>query len=198
MNGRIIRENYVLTQKEKNIKATRNRLDDAIKKLNLPSYIFRETLEVYTGLMHKNICIGRGNNEILCACLYIITVKNNVQRNMAELLNVFDLNKRTFLRCVKLVKVKARINLDYTEHILDLIINTVNILNLKPETLKTAVDIFEKHRLKFSGKNPRTIAAAIIYVSSIKNKDKVSQKKLSNMLEIMENSIRTRSKDLFI
>jgi transcription initiation factor TFIIB len=71
-------------------------------------------------------------------------------------------------------------------------------LNLKRVTEQVAVDILRdaKARQELSGKDPRGLAAAALYLSCVKNRDKRTQKEVAEAAGTTEVTLRNRVKGL--
>jgi transcription initiation factor TFIIB len=71
-------------------------------------------------------------------------------------------------------------------------------LNLKRVTEQIAVEILReaKARQELSGKDPRGLAAAALYLSCVKNRDKRTQKEVAEAAGTTEVTLRNRVKGL--
>jgi transcription initiation factor TFIIB len=187
---------------EKNLWIAIPKLNQIKTYFNLPNYIIEDTLKIYIYAVKKKLTLGRTINGILCASLYFILKFYRKPIVINELLLAFNISKKKFAYCYGAMinnvmpnfKMKMHnftpqeyINKFYEE--LDLSINCRNI----------AIKVVEESKKKgliTSGKDPKGIAAASLYISSKKNEEHRTQKEICRIANVSEITLRMRLKEI--
>jgi len=196
-NGRIIKEQWMLNCKEKNLLNTTNELHRLASKLALPKYLEEETTKMYKLAVEKDLCIGRDNNSTLYAALYHTCIKYNNPKTINEIIEYTEIEKQQLLRAYKLLK--KRLELKRTSYDpIDMLPRFISKLKLSHNCLIKAAQIIEqiKGTAAYSGKNPKSIIAASIYIAAKHNNEKITQRQIANELSIIEPTIRKRYKEI--
>ncbi|MFX1303796.1 MAG: hypothetical protein ACFFBV_14095 [Promethearchaeota archaeon] len=187
---------------ERNLWIALPKLNFAKSYFNLPNYIIEDTLKIYISAAKKKLTLGRTINGILSVSLYFALKFHGKPIIIKELLTAFQISKKKFIYCYKAVinsiipNLNMRIyNFTPQEYInkfyeeLDLSINCRNI------AMKLVED--SKNRgLKISGKDPKGIAAASLYISSKENDEFRTQKQICKIANVSELTLRTRLKEI--
>ena len=197
VEGKIVKGAWLLTSKEKNLYHAKKNLDLLASKLILPDYIKDQAYYLYQKAVYKNLCIGRDNNSILYACVYAACNLNNIPKTALEITEYSDIDKKHLLRAYSLLQRELGFKRVIYDPI-DLLPRFITNLNLSNKTLTKATQILSKIKgtAMYSGKNPKSIIAASIYIAAKLNKERITQRDLANKIGVMEVTIRKRYKEI--
>lgn len=172
-------------------------LDGIRAKLGLPESVVEKSAHIFRKAAGKKILSGRSTTGILCATVYLACRITGTPRTIQDIADAGNIKRK---------------NLQKTYRFL------VNELDLTPETYSPAdfverilneVGVGKKTRLDAirlmsevldagisTSKNPMSMAAAVVHLASLKNREKISQLKISEASGISSVTIRDRSKEI--
>ena len=163
--------------------------------LKLPSYATEESARLYREAAFKGFTRGRSIEVIVAASVYMACRSFEIPIALDDLVRAYDgtytkkeIGKsfRTILRELN-IKVMPQYPADYIPKI-------CTKLNLNAEIQTHAMQLLEKAE-KFktlSGKGPKGIAAAVVYISAMLNNKKIIQKKVADASYVTEVTLRNR------
>lgn len=197
VEGKIVKGAWLLTAKEKNLYHAKKNLDLLASKLILPDYIKDQAYYLYQKAVGKNLCVGRDNNSILYASVYAACNLNNIPKTALEITEYSDVDKKHLLRAYSLLQRELGFKRVIYDPI-DLLPRFISNLNLSNKTLTKATQILSnvKRTTEYSGKNPKSIIAASIYIAAKLSDEKITQRDLTNKIGVMEVTIRKRYKEI--
>ncbi len=170
--------------------------------LNLSKYTRMTIKHFIYQFMKKNSLKGRSCKSFVGAVTYLILAQQNIPvtfKKIADALDLFEIKKLKNTYSFILEKINLNAPFIYSNNFFkNLIINICQKLKLSIEIQNECcftLDDLEIHILG-SGKNPRGFIGALIYLISIKNKEKISQEKIAKALDITEVTIRKRVKEI--
>jgi len=197
MDGKIVKSPWLLNAKEKNLQRGRTRIQLLASKLKLPSYIVDQAMELYKKAVFKDLCIGRNSYTVVCACVYITCIQNQIPKTAQEVTSFGSITHTQMLRIVKLLKHELGLKLEPFDPV-DLLPRYVSNLGLSHKTLQKASELLEKVKKTniYSGKSPKSIVAAVIYLAAKLNGEKVVQRIVADETGVIEATIRKRYKEV--
>ncbi len=150
--------------------------------------------------MKYNLLQGKSYLSFVSAATLLVLRKESVPiglKEMAEILSL-DLKKLTKAYFFLIKKTRQRIP---KQNLKKLIEKFCENLNLPQETQTLCCSLSDKLNTDFSGKNPRGIAGAIIYIiananNANKKERRITQKEISKVAKITETTIRERIEDI--
>jgi transcription initiation factor TFIIB len=187
---------------ERNLWIAIPKLNHIKTQLNLPNYITEDALRIYISAAKSKLTLGRTIDGILSVSIYFALKINGVPRLIEEILSAFQISKKKFVYCYKAVinkilpDLKLRIH-NFTPQ--DYINKFYDELNLSIKSRNIAVKVIEdskKKGLNTSGKDPKGIAAASLYISSKINDEFRTQKQICKIANISEITLRMRLKEI--
>ncbi len=175
--------------------------DGLTKKLNLPSVVQKEAVEIYKKA-HKKKIVGRTTKIMIAACVYAAIRRSpDVSRTLLEIERASDFKKKSIQTCYR--RIHKELNLEPglpdPKQKLGKIGNTLNLSAIKTELVKrTARKILDDARKlgMMGGKNPNGLAAAAIYIACKRHKVPKTQHEIANAADITELILRQRKKEL--
>ncbi len=169
---------------------------------NIPDYVANDTFKIYLIATKKKLAMGRGIEALISASIYCALRMNNIPLFMEDLIKNTDISKKRFLSCFRMIyklvlpelhfKLKPFNALDYLDKLRE-------ELHLSMKCRYVAINMLqkcEKNGITFSGRDPRGIAAALLYLSSKICDEFRTQKEICNLSNITEATLRARIKEI--
>ncbi|MFX1601060.1 MAG: transcription initiation factor IIB family protein [Promethearchaeota archaeon] len=187
---------------ERNLWIAIPKLNLVKSQLNLPNYIIKDTLKIYISAAKKKLTRGRSINGILGVSLYFALKFYGKAIIIEEILSAFQISKKKFIYCYKAVINTIIPNLNLRVHNFtpqEYINKFYEELNLSTNCRNIAIKVVEDSKKKgfqTSGKDPKGIAAASLYISSKKNDEPRTQKQICKIANVSEITLRMRLKEI--
>ena len=157
--------------------------------MGLPKAIKEEAAILFKKAYEKKITQRRNMNGIVVACIYLACRVMKLPKTLHEIIKYTDVDKTTIGKYYRLILSTLNITV-LPNNPRDFIIEYGNMLGLSMATINKAFEFEEKIRGKIIGKNPRSIASALLYISALLNDERITQKDISKVSQISEISIR--------
>ena len=172
-------------------------LDGIRAKLGLPDVAVEETAYLFRKIMSKKILAGRSTVAILCATTYIACRLTNTPRTIQDVSNAGNIKRKQLQSIYRFILKELEI---YPESYnpIEFVARIANATNASEKTKRDAAKILQlgQKRGMNTGKNPMGMAAAAVYLSSLKNQEKISQTMISKISGISSVTIRDRAKEI--
>ncbi len=187
----------VTTSIERNLRLAMADLRRVASYLNLPSVVRDEAARVYNYVLQRGLVRGRSMESVIAACIYSACRSYNIPRTLDEISNASDVERKEIGRTYRFIIRKMGVKVTPSSP-KDYISRFASILNLSPKTQNEALKILKKAESSelTSGRGPAGIAAAALYVSSLLNDEKKTQREVADVAGITEVTIRNRYKEL--
>lgn len=197
VDGKVFKGHWIFSSKEKNLHRARKKLKWLESKLSLPMYIKEQSYNIYKHAVDKDLCVGRDNYSILFACVYASCIQNEIPKTPYEIIEYSDVDKKHMLKAYKLLKKELGLKLNNYDPV-DMLPRFINRLGLSQTCLNRAMVLLNKVKPLpiYSGKNPKSIVAAVIYIAAKLCKEKISQRDIANEMALMEVTIRRRYREI--
>ena len=163
-------------------------------KLAIPDNVVENAAYIYRKAVSKKLTRGRTRASLIAASLYASCRETNTPRTLDDIAEVANIERRTLSRDLRTLVRRLDLKLDQYD-VASFIVKISNNLNLKEKTKRDAFDILKQAQKKqlTSGKHPVALAASSLYISSIKNGEKFSQKKFAIVAGVSDVTIRNRT-----
>jgi len=166
-------------------------------KLALSDSVVEKGAYIYRKALNKKLVRGRSISAMMGSALYAACREVETPRTLKDIAEVMNIKKRDLATYYRLL-VKE---LDLKMPVVDSVQNVARIaskIGLSEKTKRYAIEILRKsEENKISaGKNPMSLAATALYISSVKNGENHTQKDLAEAASVTEVTIRNRSKGL--
>lgn len=187
----------ISTAIERNLKLALSELKRVSSYLKLPSNVEEEASRMYTMAVQKNLVRGRSMESVVAGCVYAACRRQGVPRTLDELAEASGVEKKEVGRTYRFVTRELNIKI-LPSNPADYVPRFSSSLNLSPETQTRSVEIIEAaQRAELtSGRGPTGIAAAALYVASLINGEKRTQREVAEVAGVTEVTIRNRYKEL--
>jgi len=187
----------LITSKDRNLSFALGELERLISFLGLPKTLHEEVSELYEKALQKGLVRGRSIESIIAALVYALSREYKTPRTLAEIAQASGIPKRELGRTYRYIsrRLKMRIVPATAESYIP---RFTSLLKLKDSTEVKAIQILRKAMEKevVSGKGPCGCAAAAIYIASVLNGERRTQREIADMVGVTEVTIRNRYKEI--
>jgi transcription initiation factor TFIIB len=181
------------SNKKRNLKIVIDLLNRIKDKLSLTSVCIEEALLHYKKALEKGLIKGRSIKEIIVACVYLVCKKVNIPRTLSEISQIVEADEIFAARCYRLLMRELKItHVQFKPTIF--IRKIADEANINERTARESIDFLLaiQNENVFSGKNSLSIAAAILYITCRKHKQKISQARIASAANINIMTLRKR------
>src|SRR3989339_590951 len=187
----------ISTAIERNLKLALAELKRVSSSLKLPRSVEEESARIYTLAVQRGLVRGRSMESVVAGALYAACRRHEVPRTLDELSEASGIEKKEVGRTYRFITRELQITI-LPSNPVDYIPRFAASLKLSPETQTRAVEILEKAQKAelTSGRGPTGIAAASLYVATLINNEKRTQREVADVAGVTEVTIRNRYKEL--
>ena len=187
---------------ERNFWEARPKMNQLARKINIPDHILETSWAIYSEVAKQKLTMGRSIDTFVTASLYAAIRIHDFPRLLEEVADLSLIPLRSVHRSLGLVvrKVLPALGLKYTPisaH--PLVFRFGNDLNLSVGVQKVAADMLKKSTkrgLASMGKDPKGIAAAVLYMASKPTPERLTQADIATITRVTEVTLRTRAKQI--
>jgi transcription initiation factor TFIIB len=191
------RRSRVYESSQRNLSHALNELNRISYKLNLPRNVIETSSIIYRQALKKELIKGRTIQSIVAACIYLACRQCGAVRTLEEIANAANMTKKDVARNYRflLKTLKPSVPQANPSGYISKIVNNL-ALSGKAERLAAQI-LSEASNLRLtSGRSPKGIAAACIYISTRLNAEYRTQGEIAKEAYVTEVTIRNRYKDL--
>ena len=172
-------------------------LDGIRAKLGLPNTVVEETAYLFRKITSKKSLSGRSTIGILCATTYIACRLTNTPRTIQDVANAGNIKRKQLQSISRFILKELDIHPESYNPI-EFVARIANATNASEKTKRDAMKILQigQKRGINTSKNPMGMAAAAIYLSSLRNQEKIRQIRISKVSGISSVTIRDRAKEI--
>lgn len=187
----------LMTSKDRNLSFALGELERLVSFLGLPKTLHEEAAELYEKALTKGLVRGRSIESIIAAIVYALAREYKTPRTLAEISQASGISKRELGRTYRYISRKLGIRiLPATAE--SYIPRFASMLKLKDKTEVRAIKILSEAMKKdvISGKGPCGCAAAAIYIASVLEGERKTQREIADTVGVTEVTIRNRYKEI--
>jgi len=162
-------------------------------KLGISDNVVENAAYIYRKVVNAKLTRGRTMASLISASLYAACRENNIPRTLDDIADAGNVERRILSRDLRTIIKKLGLNLNQYDTT-SFISKISNNMNLKEKTKRDAFEILrrcEEEQIT-AGKHPVAQAAASLYISCIRNGEKISQKKFAVESGVSDVTIRNR------
>lgn len=163
-------------------------------KLGIPDTVVENAAYIYRKAVSAKLTRGRTMASLISASLYAACRESGTPRTLDDIAKAGNIERRILSRDIRTLirKLDLKLNQYDTTSFISKISNN---LNLKEKTKRDAYEIMKRSEGYgiSSGKHPVAQAAASLYLASILNGERVSQRKFSEDAGVCDVTIRNRA-----
>lgn len=195
-------QNSLITGIERNFWEARPKMKQLISKLNLPEYIHEMAWLIYTHAAKKRLTMGRSMDGFITASIYVAIRAHDFPRVLDEISDVAMINRKIVIHTVSLLlrEILPELKITYKPITTQqLIFKFGNELGFSMQIQKNALKLLSnsnKIGISSIGKDPKGIAASVLYLAAKSTKEKKTQTEISKAANITEVTLRTRIKEI--
>jgi len=195
-------QNSLISSIERNFWEAKPKLKMLTSKLNIPEYIAETSWKIYSIVAKKKLTMGRSINGFIAGSLYAAIRVHDFPRLLDEVCEASLTPRRTVHRSLAMIirEVLPELNLRYQPITAEsLVFRFGNELELPIQIQKEAINMLKdasRNGLKRTGKDPKGLAAACIYIAAKNNSVRKTQSKVADVAKITEVTLRSRAKQI--
>ncbi len=178
---------------ERNLSQAMNELTRLSDKLHIPASVEENAALIYRKALDEGLIRGRSIKRIAAAALYAACRLTRTPRSLKEIAEASTRRRKEISRCYRLLQRELEIKMPFDEPI-KYVPKIASFAGLNQKTQNIAIGILQKaKKIKADiGKGPAGIAAAALYIASIMDGKKVTQKLLAKAADVTEVTVRNR------
>jgi transcription initiation factor TFIIB len=181
----------------RNLSIAMAELDRMTTALHLPQTIKEQSALLYRKALKMDLIRGRSIDAFVSATIYAACRQNNLPRPLKEISKLSTREHGEIARTYRLILREMSLKMPVDDP-MKFIPSIASKLNLRRDTEQMAVSILvqAKKRNSLSGKDPRGLAAAALYMACLKNDEKRIQKQVADAAGTTEVTLRNRLRGL--
>jgi len=183
--------------KSRNLLKAMNMIQRLSEKLHIPPSVKKTAAIFYRRALDKDLVRGRSIASVATAALYAACRLTETPRNLAEIAEASLRDKKEIASGYRLLVRRLRIKMPIHDP-LHYLTKIAEKLRIPGDVLGLAIKILneaKKERITI-GKDPRGVAAAVLYIACQLNEKEVTQQRIAETVNITEVTIRNRKKEL--
>lgn len=184
---------------ERNLATALSEIRRMASSLDVPKSVQEVAGKFYRMAAEKNLIRGRSIDSVAAACLYAALRTSGIPRSLEEIAEVSKVDRREIGRVYKVVGHALGLSLAPVSPEA-YIPRFASRLRINPMTEAQALAFVKEAvlREKVSGKDPKSVAAAALYISCILKGEPRTQRDVSEATGVTEVTIRNRYKELVL
>ncbi|MBL7079368.1 transcription initiation factor IIB [Candidatus Bathyarchaeota archaeon] len=181
----------------RNLSIAMAELDRLSTVLSIPKMVKESAAFIYRQALKADLIRGRSIDAFVAASLYAACRRRKVPRPLKEISKVSTREHSEVSRSYRLLHRELKLKMPIDDP-MKFVSGIASKLHVRPTTERYAVDILKRARERkgLSGKDPRGIAAAALYMACIEMDDKKIQKDVASAAGTTEVTLRNRLKGL--
>jgi transcription initiation factor TFIIB len=172
-------------------------LDVLKDKLGLSDGIVEKTAYIYRKAQSRNLTRGRTISGVLAAAVYIACREMGAHRTLDDIAAGSNVKRKEVSKNFRVLHTSLDLKIPQQDP-MKCIAKVANKVKLSEKTKRHAAEIMSnvmKEEIS-AGKDPMGLAASVLYLSSIKTGEPVTQMSIAKAAGVTEVTIRNRFKDL--
>jgi transcription initiation factor TFIIB len=182
---------------DRSLKQAFFQLDILKDRLGLSDSIVEKAAYIYRKAQERQLVRGRTISGVLAAAIYIACREMGISRTLKDIATYSNVKFKEVAKSYRLLCLELDLKIPIVDP-MKYIAKVANKANLSEKTKRQAAEIMDNvtKREISVGKNPMGLAASVLYISSMKTGENITQGDLSNAAGVTEVTLRNRYKDL--
>lgn len=192
---------WVSSGLQQNLNANLTNLKLVASYLNLPERVEKEAARIYRESVAKGLTMARSNDNIIAGSVYASSKLHSMPKSLNEVSEATKIDKFTIARTYKLILKRLNIKPVMTiSNPVDFVGRFSSDLGLDAKIQTKTVKMIEKMQKMGlnSGKSPISLAATALYITTLTEKTKVTQKRIAEVSGITETTLRNRTNEMIL
>ncbi|MFP3952263.1 MAG: transcription initiation factor IIB [Candidatus Bathyarchaeia archaeon] len=181
----------------RNLSEALTEMDRLAENLHLPSGIKEQAARIYRQALEKDLIRGRTISGFVAASIYAACRQAKIPRSLKEVSEASTQDMKTVSRTYRLLlrELDIKMPIDYPMKFVPRISSKVEVSR---DTDRLTVEILRiaREEKTLTGKDPRGMAAAALYMACKHNKEGCTQREVSEAAGTSEVTLRNRLRDL--
>ena len=174
------------------------------ERLALSDNIMKDALKIYKYAVEKKLTLGRSIESLISAAIYCVIRIYGIPITMEEIIEISNVPKKKCVRDFNLVKISILPHMNFKVKVKHLtpekyIIRFCQDLKLSMKCSNTALKMLQeatKNGYNISGRDPKGIAAALLYNASQLHGESRTQKEICEKSQVTQVTLRNRRREL--
>ena len=182
---------------DRNLRNAFFKLDILKDKLGLTDTVVEKAAYIYRKAQERGLVRGRTISGVLAAAIYIACREMGISRTLKDIASYSNVKFKEVAKSYRLLCIELDLKVPIVDP-MKYIVKVANKANLSEKTKRQAAEIMNNitQREISTGKNPMGLAASVLYISSLKTGENITQSNLSDAAGVTEVTLRNRYKDL--
>jgi transcription initiation factor TFIIB len=182
---------------DRNLAQAMSELDRISGAVYIPHQIKEKAALIYRKALDKGLVRGRSINSIMAAAVYASCRQSGTPRTLRDITEASLVDKKDVARCYRLLLQELQVKMPISDP-LTYISKIAEKTGISGKTQGKAIAILREARKKrfVAGKDPMGLAAATLYIASLQNNEKITQKDIAEAAGVTEVTVRNRYKCL--
>jgi transcription initiation factor TFIIB len=182
---------------DRNLRNAFYKLDILKDRLGLSDSVVEKAAYIYRKAQERGLVRGRTISGVLAAAIYIACREMGISRTLKDIASYSNVKFKEVAKSYRLLCIELDLKVPIVDP-MKYIVKVANKANLSEKTKRQAAEIMNNitQREISTGKNPMGLAASVLYMSSIKTGENITQGNLSDAAGVTEVTLRNRYKDL--
>ncbi|MBD3248415.1 hypothetical protein GF336_00030 [Candidatus Woesearchaeota archaeon] len=188
---------WVSNSLDQNLNVGLNHIKTVTSYLNITDIVEKEAARIYRLCAERGITRYTTNENLAAACVFISSRVNSLPKTLGELQEATGIKKKVIAKTYKMVARKLNIKI-MPNTPFDFLNRFASELKLDPKIQTRAVKLINQMFKKqiTSGKNPTSLAATALYIASLMENIRVTQRQVVEVSGITETTLRSRVKEM--
>jgi transcription initiation factor TFIIB len=185
------------TSEDRNFMKAFGQLERLKEKLGLSDTIVEKAAYTYRKVQKSGLIRGRTIDSMLAAAVYSTCREMETPRTIKDIAAKSNVKRKDVARSYRLLVLELGVRIPVVNP-MKCVARVANKLSISEKTKHQAFNIMDEviNKNINAGKEPMGLAATVLYVSSIKSDEKISQKNIAAASGVTEVTIRNRFKEL--
>ena len=187
----------VYTPTDRSLQQAFFQLDVLKDKLGLSDVIVEKSAYIYRKAQAKMLVRGRTISGVLAAAIYIACREMGAPRTLKDIETACNVKRKELSKDYRMLHSRLDLKVPQLEP-MKCIAKVANIAKLGERTKRQAAEIMSNVTKKeiSAGKDPMGLAASILYLSSIKTGEIITQSDIARAAGVTEVTVRNRAKEV--
>jgi transcription initiation factor TFIIB len=185
------------TSIHRNLNQAMNAVTRLAEALHIPRAVKNTAAFLYRKALNLDLVKGRSIKGVAAASLYLACRTSQTPRSLKQVADVSSRNRKEIARCYRLLLHELNIKIPVDRPI-KYVPEIASKVGLDQHTQNQAIKLLThaKKQLVTTGKAPKGIAAAALYIASIMKNKNITQREIAEASGVTEVTVRNRYKQL--
>jgi transcription initiation factor TFIIB len=185
------------SNRDRNLTLAFSQLDLLKDKLGLSDVLIERIAYMYRKAQERGLTRGRSISSILSAAIYVSCREIGIPRTLKDVAAASNVTRKEIAKNSRLIMHEFDLRVPMADP-MKCIIKIANNANLSKAITRLAMDMMAQiiQRGISAGKNPMSFAATVLYISSFRAGENISQLHIAKAAGITEVTIRNRILEL--